>query len=102
MLGRPTDCCAGDFGGREELRQVPEKQRELIMGKAMGFQERGRLQGTLAVVSRQLRRRLSELDAATEAKLAALSLGRLEQLADALLDFNSPADLNTWLKSSGH
>jgi hypothetical protein len=84
---------------REELKQVPEKQRELIMGKAMGFMERGRLQEAQELVCRLLRKRLGSLDAATEARVTALSLSRLERLGEALLDFTAPADLEAWLKS---
>ncbi len=34
---------------------------------------------------------------ATTAQIQALPLGQLEALADALLDFQGPADLATWL-----
>jgi len=84
---------------RDELKHLPEKQRELIMGKAMGFMDRGRLQEAQELVGRLLRKRLGSLDAATEAKVARLPLRHLEELADALLDFTGPTDLDAWLKS---
>ena len=91
---------------RAEVNQFPEK-REAIMGKAMGFLEEGRqegrqegrLQATRELVCRQLRKRLGTLDAASEARVAALSLRRLERLSEALLDFSVSADLEGWLKS---
>jgi len=51
------------------------------------------------MVCRLLRKRLGSLDAASEARVAALSLRRLERLSEALLDFTAPADLEGWLKS---
>ena len=47
---------------------------------------------------RQLRKRLGDLDAAVEAQIESLSADRLEQLGEALLDFNSLADLDAWLQ----
>ncbi len=44
-----------------------------------------------------LRRRCGAISAEQEAGIRALSLERLEALADALLDFESPADLVAWL-----
>ena len=86
-----------------EVNQFPEKRREAIMGKAMGFLEEGRQEGRLEatrqMVCRLLRKRLGSLDAASEARVAALSLRRLERLSEALLDFTAPADLEGWLKS---
>jgi len=46
---------------------------------------------------RLLRRRCGALSAEQEANIRALSLERLEALAEALLDFESPADLAAWL-----
>ncbi len=48
---------------------------------------------------RQLRKRLGDLDAAVEAQIEGLAIERLEQLGEALLDFNSRADLDAWLHS---
>jgi hypothetical protein len=46
---------------------------------------------------RLLRRRCGAISAEQEANIRALSLERLEALADALLDFKSAADLVAWL-----
>ncbi len=48
---------------------------------------------------RQLRKRLGMLDAEVEAQIESLAAGRLEQLGEALLDFNSLADMAAWLQS---
>jgi hypothetical protein len=46
---------------------------------------------------RLLNRRCGPLTDATTAQIQALPLGQLEALADALLDFQGPADLAAWL-----
>jgi hypothetical protein len=46
---------------------------------------------------RLLRRRCGAINPEQEAGIRALSLERLEALAEALLDFESPADLVAWL-----
>jgi hypothetical protein len=46
---------------------------------------------------RLLRRRCGAISAEQEAGIRALSLERLEALAEALLDFKCPADLVAWL-----
>jgi hypothetical protein len=47
-------------------------------------------------VQRQLRRRLGDLPEVWRDRLATLGLGPLEELAEALLDFQSLADLQDW------
>jgi hypothetical protein len=49
------------------------------------------------VTLRQLNRRCGPLAEATTARIQALPLEQLEALADALLDFEGPADLSAWL-----
>jgi predicted transposase YdaD len=73
--------------GRQEGRQ--EGQQE-------GRQE-GRQQGKEALVARLLRRRLGSLPAGMMARLEKLSPELLDDLGEALLDFTSMADLDSWL-----
>jgi hypothetical protein len=47
-------------------------------------------------VQRQLRRRLGDLPEVWRDRLATLGLGPLEELAEALLDFQSLTDLQDW------
>ena len=49
---------------------------------------------------RQLSRRCGPLAEATTAQIQALPLEQLEALADALLDFQGPADLTAWLAAN--
>jgi hypothetical protein len=60
--------------------------------------KRGRKEGLLKAITRQLRRKLGRLDAQMKAQLERLSAARLEQLSEALLDFSQPDDLERWLK----
>jgi len=91
----------------KDVAQLPQARKELVMGKAMSFMDKGRLQGRLQgrreatqqIVCRLLRKRLGALDSASEARVSALSSRRLEQLSEALLDFTAVADLDAWLKA---
>ena len=49
---------------------------------------------------RQLNRRCGPLSDATTAQIQTLPLEQLEALADALLDFQGPADLAAWLAAN--
>jgi len=50
----------------------------------------------VSLILRQLRRRFGAVDA-VQARIQRLSLAQTEALAEALLDFQSPADLAAWL-----
>ena len=76
--------------GRQEGRQ--EGLRE-------GRQE-GEALGEAKVTLRLLNRRSGPLSDATTARIQALPVDQLEALADALLDFNGPADLQDWLTAN--
>jgi predicted transposase YdaD len=60
--------------------------------------EEGRRREASTLALRQLERRCGSLDAPTSARIEALSLWQLEELALALLDFRSAEDLQTWLE----
>lgn len=67
-------------------------------GEAAG-EARGEARGEASVTLRLLNRRCGTLSAATTARIQALPLGQLESLADALLDFTGPEDLQAWLRN---
>ena len=77
---------------REEIRHTRAVQDWLAEGRQEGRQE-----GEAAVTLRQLNRRCGPLSEVTTAQIQALPLEQLEALADALLDFQGPADLTAWL-----
>jgi hypothetical protein len=60
--------------------------------------EEGRRREACALALRLLKRRCGSLDAATSARIEALSLPQLEELALALLDFQGAEDLRSWLQ----
>ena len=87
---------------RKLEREIDAARREKRMPyitswERMGM-KRGRKEGLLKAITRQLRRKLGRLDAKMKARLERMSAARLEQLAEALLDFSQPDDLERWLK----
>jgi len=75
----------------EELRHTRAAQEWLA---------EGRQEGKANVTLRLLNRRCGPLNEATTAQIQALPVDQLEALADALLDFQGPADLTTWLAAN--
>jgi hypothetical protein len=60
--------------------------------------EQGKEQATLTLALRQLPRRIGTLTPELQERIQQLSLTQLEDLAVALLDFSSVADLEAWLQ----
>ena len=73
---------------REEIRHTRAVQDWLA---------EGRQAEASSVALRKLTRRCGPLTGATTAEIQVLPLEQLEALADALLDFQGPADLTAWL-----
>ncbi len=59
--------------------------------------QEGRKEGEQRLVLRLLHRRIGEIDASLIERVQGLSIEQLENLGEALLDFSSVADLETWL-----
>ncbi len=78
------------------MRESTMYQAILREGRAEGL-EQGRTAEGKALVLKLLTRKLGSLSPELTAKVSDLSLERLETLAEALLDFNSAADLESWL-----
>lgn len=82
------------------LRESPWYQEIHQQGLQQGIQQgeqRGSLQEARSLVLRQLTRRLGNLPPNLRAPIEALSLTQLESLSEALLDFQTMADLEAWL-----
>ena len=62
--------------------------------------QKGLQQGELAVVVRQLTRRLGTIPPEVRNLIQALPLPQLENLAEALLDFTNVNDLVAWLEAN--
>jgi predicted transposase YdaD len=84
---------------RKEIRHTRAAQDWLAAGRQEG-EAKGRQEGEAAVTLRLLNRRCGPLSEATTAQIQALPLEQLEALADALLDFQGPADLAAWLAAN--
>ena len=81
---------------REEIRHTRAVQDWLAEGR-----QEGEVRGEAKVTLRLLNRRCGPLTGATTTQIQALPLEQLEVLADALLDFQGPADLAAWLAANG-
>ena len=74
-------------------------QQGMQQGVQQGMQQgvlQGELSGRAATVQRQLTRRLGVLSKEDEQRIRSLSVTMLDRLADDLLDFAEPADLQRW------
>lgn len=89
--------------GRQEGRQEGRKQgrkQGRKEGRKEGLEQglrRGRQEGESSLVLRLLNRRLGPLSPAIETQVRNLPLEQLENLGEALLDFQTESDLTDWL-----
>ncbi|MDK2461414.1 DUF4351 domain-containing protein, partial [Aphanizomenon sp. PH219] len=74
----------------QDIFQKGEKQGEKL----------GRTEGEQRTIIRQLTRRFGELDSSLVDKIKTLNIEKLDNLADALLDFSNINNLGTWLNSN--
>jgi predicted transposase YdaD len=61
--------------------------------------EKGKQTEALAMIIRQLTRRIGTVEPQLQERIRSLSLPQLEDLGEALLDFSSVTDLTTWLET---
>ncbi|MFQ3613863.1 MAG: DUF4351 domain-containing protein [Cyanobacteriota bacterium] len=62
-------------------------------------ERQGIQQGEAELTLRLLRRKLGSLPEELESQIRSLPVERLEELSEALLEFETLADLTTWLNS---
>ena len=77
-------------------------QRGKLEGKLEGEKigtQRGQVLGSRQVVARLLTRKFGKVTQKVIKRLDKLSAEQLEELAEAVLDFEKVADLEAWLKS---
>ena len=77
-----------------ELQQTRVYQEAKAEGLEIGLQQEK------AFVLKLLARKLGNLSPQTQAKVSALSINQIESLGEALLDFTSIADLESWLSKN--
>lgn len=91
---------------KAEIATMEPTQQEVIMEIVTSWmeegiqqgREQGIQQGELAIIQRQLIRRLGGVTPQLQERLRLLSVTQLEDLAEALLDFSTEEDLLTWLQ----
>jgi predicted transposase YdaD len=76
------------------------RQQGLEQGLEQGL-SRGRREGEARVIVRLLARRVGPLGAAQVSRVEGLSVEALEALAEGLLGFTTPDELDRWLDSHG-
>lgn len=84
---------------REEIRAMLNLV-DVDLKQTRFYQEvfaEGRQEESTSLILRLLRRRFGAVDAAQAARIQQLPLEQAEALAEALLDFQTPADLAAWL-----
>ncbi|NEP24145.1 MAG: DUF4351 domain-containing protein [Moorea sp. SIO3I6] len=83
-------------GKREGL--LEGKREGLLEGKREGLLE-GKQEEGYSIVIRQLTRRFGSVDDQLQQGIKKLSVVQLEELSEALLDFETVTDLTVWLAS---
>ncbi len=81
-----------------EIAQFEPTQQEVVMEIVTSWMESGIQQGELKIIQRQLTKRIGVITPELQEQLGGLSLTQLEDLAEALLDFSTEADLVGWLQ----
>jgi hypothetical protein len=92
---------ANTFRQAVETFSPPQKERSMRLmtsWKLEGIEE-GKVAEAQKLGIKLLRRRVGELSEMQESRIRRLSLDRLEDLADALLDFKHSRDLDAWLNA---
>ena len=82
---------------RDELETL--EQQSMILNDSINALLYAKQEGQRSILLRQLNRRFGELPIALQLQINRLSLPKLEDLSDSLLDFGTIADLTTWLET---
>lgn len=82
---------------RDEIGTIESEDKEEVMQIVTSWMRTGIQQGQASMVMRQLKHKFGEIDPELEAQIQQLSSPQLEDLSEALLDFEQLEDLITWL-----
>ena len=88
------------FIGEEVMEESVTYQAILQKGLQQGLEQGSKREGVL-LVKRLIQRRLGNLSAELEQRIENLSLSQLEDLAEALLEWNRWDELTHWLDNQG-
>jgi uncharacterized hydantoinase/oxoprolinase family protein len=81
----------------EELGKLEGEDQETIMQTMTSWEEKGCRAEATKLVLRLLKRKVGPLSPQIEAQIQALEIEQVEGLGEELLDFETIADLTTWL-----
>nr|WP_019503851.1 DUF4351 domain-containing protein [Pleurocapsa sp. PCC 7319] len=81
---------------RDEIGTIESEEREEVMQIVTSWMRTGIQQGQASMVIRQLKHKFGEIDSDIEAQIQKLSSPQLEDLSEALLDFEQLEDLTAW------
>jgi predicted transposase/invertase (TIGR01784 family) len=88
----------------EELEDL--EKREMFIedqrGAIIKGRQEGRQEGILELILRQLERRIGEIAPELQSRIRQLSIEKLENLGEVVLDFTSTSDLMTWLQGQNN
>jgi hypothetical protein len=82
---------------RDEIGTIELEEKEEVMQIVTSWMRTGIQQGQASMVMRLLKHKFGEIDSNIEAQIQKLSSPQLEDLSEALLDFEQLEDLTTWL-----
>jgi hypothetical protein len=82
---------------QSELGTIELDEREEVMQIVTSWMRTGIQQGQVSMAMRQLKHKFGEIDSDLEARIKELSSLQLEDLSEALLDFDRVEDLTVWL-----
>ncbi len=86
-----------------KLRKIDYEKGKEVMETAIDRwirkgEKQGKREEALSITLRQLQKRFGEIESRIEGRIQRLPVEKVEQLSEALLDFEKPEDLNAWLK----
>lgn len=85
----------------QDMQSLIEEARE--EGRIKGREEarqKGRQQGQIEFIMRLLSQRLGQINPDFESRIRHLPINKLENLAEAMLDFSNAEDLTAWLEAN--
>lgn len=83
-----------------DLKKTRVYQDAVLEGRQEGLQigEQRGLQRQSAILLRQLTRKFGKISPKIKSQISKLSVAQLEDLAEAIFDLQSSADLSAWIK----
>lgn len=86
---------------QQDLDKISPKEKEAVMEIVTSWMQQGMQQGIqqgeLTAITKLLKRKLGNVDQVIYEEIAKLEIAKLEELIEAILDFNNVSDLQLWL-----